>query len=312
MVDPHPRGLLQSIPRLQRLAVFDAAARLGSFTAAATELGMTQPAVTRHIKELERDLGVTLFIRSANRSELSESGWVFRHAVEESFAVLERSIAELVATPTEFVLATHPGLAQHWLVQRIDRLQATLGDVDLRLWIFDREAELVPSGFDAAIRVGDGSWNGLSSKLLFPEVVTPVASAEFAALHNLNAQSSAADVFGAPLLHMDHGDRPWMSWVAWLDRFDIKLPRRATRVLYNNYPVVLQEALAGRGIALGWSHLVEELFESGLLVPVGPTVEVEGIGYYLCWPNSRPHGVIPLLTEWLVAEFAETKERSAT
>lgn len=303
MVKSRPRPLLQSIPRLQRLAVFDAAARLGSFTAAAAELGMTQPAVTRHIKELERDLGLTLFLRSANRSELSDLGWAFRHAVEESFAVLERSITDLVAAPTEFVLATHPGLAQHWLVPRIDRLQATLGDVDLRLWIFDRESELVSSGFDAAIRVGDGSWNGLSSRLLFPEVVTPVASAEFAALHNLHAQSSAADVFAAPLLHMDHGDRPWMSWVAWLDWFDIELPRRATRVLYNNYPVVIQEALAGRGVALGWSHLVDEQLASGLLVPVGPTVEVEGIGYYLCWPNSRPQGVIPLLTEWLVAEF---------
>ncbi len=305
MTKQRPRKLLQSIPRLQRLAVFDAAARLGSFTAAAAELGMTQPAVTRHIKELERDLGVTLFLRSANRSELSELGWAFRHAVEESFAVLERSITDLVATPTEFVLATHPGLAQHWLVPRIDRLQATLGDVDLRLWIFDRDAELVPSGFDAAIRVGDGSWSGISSRLLFPEVVTPVASPEFAAQHQLNAQSSASDVFAAPLLHMDHGDRPWMSWGAWLDWFDIELPRRATRVLYNNYPVVIQEALAGRGVALGWSHLVDELLESGLLVPVGPTVEVEGIGYYLCWPNSRPHGVVPLLTDWLVAEFGE-------
>lgn len=311
MADPKPRALLRTVPRLQRLAVFDAAARLGSFTAAAAELGITQPAVTRHIKELERDLGIRLFNRSANRSELTEDGWSLRHLVEDSFSILERGLADLIESDDELVLAMHPGVAQHWLVPRIDRLQAALGDTDLRLWIFDREAELATGDFDAAIRVGDGAWAGYTSQLLFDEIVAPVASPDFAARHGLTKESSAAEVFDAPLLHMDSGDRPWTSWGTWLARFDIELPRRPRRVVYDNYPMVVQEAMAGRGVALGWRYVVDDLLERELLAIVGPEVTSTERGYYLCWPTARPNTKVRVLADWLAAEFAGSSAHGA-
>ena len=62
-----------------------------------------------------------------------------------------------------------------------------------------------------------------------------------------------------PLVHMDDGDRPWMTWPHWLGEFGLPFPPQPGRVLFQNYPMVLQQALAGRGVALGWRPLIDDL-----------------------------------------------------
>ena len=90
-----PRPLIATVGRLQRLAVFDAAARAGSFSAAGRALGLAQPAVTRQIQSLERSLGIELFVRHTNRSTLSTAGETLAAAVESAFTVLEHTIADI-------------------------------------------------------------------------------------------------------------------------------------------------------------------------------------------------------------------------
>lgn len=292
------REHLHRVDRLQRLAVFEAAARLGSFTAAGRELGMTQPAVTRHVRSLERSLGTELFVRTANRSELSEIGQRLRHHVGAGFDVIEAGLAELAEHAGNFVLAAHPGIAQQWLVPRIDGLRAALGDLELRLWLFDRDAEIAGGGFDAAIRVGTGEFAGQSSTLLFPEVVVPVATPVLAERHGLTPHSSADDVYRAPFVHMDDGDRPWMTWADWLAEFGISLRRQPGRVLFNSYPMVVQTALAGSGVALGWRPLIDDLLQGGALVVVGPEVRSRR-GYYITWPEGEPPPSVRSLIDWM-------------
>ncbi|MEO6651323.1 MAG: LysR substrate-binding domain-containing protein [Ilumatobacteraceae bacterium] len=295
------RALLRQVDRLQRLAVFEAAARLGSFTRAGGELGMTQPAVTRQVRSLERSLGVELFNRSANRSELTEIGRRFREHVAAGFDMIETGLAELADHTGEFVLAAHPGIAQSWLVPHIDQIKDVLGDLELRLWLFDRDGELADGRFDAAIRVGDGTFPGVDSMLLFPEVVVPIASPGLAEQYGLDGASTAADVYTAPFIHMDDGDRPWMTWSGWLDQFGIQLRRQPGRVLFHNYPMVLQRALLGYGVALGWRPLVDEYVERGALVVVGPEVKSTR-GYYVTWPSGPPSSAVQALVDWLTAE----------
>lgn len=292
------RSLLRRVDRIQRLAVFDAAARLGSFTAAARELSMTQPAVTRQIRSLERSLGAELFQRTPNRSELTDAGRRLHGHVSAGFDVIEAGLAELAEHAGTFVLAAHPGIAQQWIVPRLDGLHDALGELELRLWLFDRDAELAGGGFDAAVRVGTGDFPGQSSHLLFHERVVPVASPTFAAEYGLTAASTAHDVYRAPFVHMDDGDRPWMTWADWLDHFGITLTRRPGRVLFNNYPMVLQQALAGRGIALGWRPLIDELVDGDALVVVGPEVRSTR-GYYVTWRTGEPDAGVQALIEWL-------------
>lgn len=292
------RDIVQRVDRLQRLAVFEAAARLGSFTAAANELGMTQPAVTRQIHSLERSLGAELFTRSSNRSTLTEVGQRLASHVGSGFDVIENGLAELADHAGNFVLAAHPGIAQMLIVPRLDELKSALGDVDLRLWLFDRDVELDEGGFDAALRVGSGDFPGLDSQLLFPEVVVPIASPAVADQYGLSATSTAADVYGAPFVHMDDGGRPWMSWESWLANFDITLRRTPGRVLFNNYPMVLQRAVLGYGVALGWHPLIDEYVERGALVVVGPEV-TSSRGYYVTWPAGPPTAAVQALIDWI-------------
>ncbi len=304
------RPVLAQVDRLQRLAVFDAAARLGSFSAAAAELGMTQPAVTRQIRALERSLGVELFARSANRSALTDVGTRLHGHVVAGFDVIENGLAELAEFAGTFVLAAHPGIAQQWLLPRLDGLSEALADLDVRLWLFDRDAEIADGGFDAAIRVGTGDFPGLDQHLLFPESVVPVASPAFAEDWGLDATSSADDVYQAPFVHMDDGHHPWMTWSDWLAEFGIALRRSPGRVLFHNYPMVLQQALAGRGIALGWRHLIDELIAGDALTVVGPEVTSRR-GYYVTWPEGVTSEAVRALIDWLDAQVAEPGEAGA-
>ncbi len=301
------REVVARVGRLHRLAVFEAAARLGSFSAAAAELGMTQPAVTRQIRTLERALGAELFVRTANRSAPSELGRRLLDHVTAGFDVIEAGLGELADHAGTFVLAAHPGVAQQWLVPRVDGLTATIGDRELRWWLFDRDDEIAGGGFDAAIRVGTGEFPGQRCHVLFAESVVPVASPSFASEWGLTAASSAADVYRAPFVHMDDGDHPWMTWADWLDHFGITLRRQPGRVLFHNYPMVLQQALAGRGIALGWRSLIDDLLEGDALVVVGPEVRSHR-SYYLTWPDGEPSAEVAALREWLDAEIAAQTE----
>lgn len=292
------RPIVRQVDRLQRLAVFEAAARLGSFTGAGAELGMTQPAVTRQIRALERSLGTVLFTRTANRSELTDVGRRLRERVAAGFDTIEAGLADLADHPGTFVLAAHPGIVQMWLVPRLEEVQSAIGDLDLRLWLFERDDELIGWPYDAAIRVGTGDFPGCRSRLLFPETVVPVATPAFAAEHGLSATSTAHDVYAVPFVHMDDGDRPWMTWSGWLAEFGIPLRRQPGRVLFHNYPMVLQQALLGRGVALGWRPLIDEYVDGGTLAIVGPEVR-SALGYYVTWPDGPQVDAVDALVAWL-------------
>ncbi len=303
--DPVTRPAVSRIDRLQRLAVFEAAARLGSFSAAGRELGLAQPAVTRHIQALERSIGLDLFERQSNRSALSAAGVTFAASVDAAFTTLEVALHELTSGDGVFVLAMPPGFAQQLVVPHLDALQRALGDRDLRLWLYDREHELAGGHFDAAVRVASSAWKGFESITLFPEAVMPVATPMLATRLRLAEFGPAAALLDAPLLHMDAADRPWMSWTDWFAEFDLALPPGLRRVEFNNYPTVLQQALAGRGVALGWSGLVDELVDDGLLQVVGPTVTTDR-NYSLNWPTRRSGSAMDAVRNCMIAIATRT------
>jgi DNA-binding transcriptional LysR family regulator len=101
---------------------------------------------------------------------------------------------------------------------------------------------------------------------------------------------------------MDDGHQPWMTWSDWLAAFGITLRRAPGRILFHNYPMVLQQALVGRGVALGWRWLIDELVEGEALVVVGPEVR-SSQGYYLTWPVGDPSEAVTALAAWLDAEL---------
>lgn len=280
------RYLVRRVPQLHRLAVFDAVASAGDFTSAARELQISQPAVSRHMAALARELGVELFERQGRSLVLTSRGRNLAKAVESAFAALERSLAEFDEQPDAFVLAVQPAMATTWVVPLLDQLEMAAG-AEIRLRIFERRAELDSSEWDMAIMPGTGTWAGWESTMLFREAVRPFAAPNLAVALGLGPDTSPAELATKNLLHIDDVGRPNMTWREWFAEAGDAVTPAKPRLVYNAYPTVIQEAIAGNGIALGWQHLLGDMVERGLLVPVGPIVHRRHGGHHACWSIGR-------------------------
>lgn len=293
----HP--LVSRLGRLQQLAVFEAAARRGSLTAAGAELGMTQPAVTRHVRALEAAVGAPLFDRSPNRVQLNQAGATLLHAIQTGFSTIDAGIDVIQGQVPAFVLAANPGIAQQWLVPRLDEIQTMFAPNDVHLRLFDRDAEADGGPFDIALHIGATTPSGTTSRDLLDEIVVPVAAPGYAEQHGLDGSTDPAELAHYDLLHLDPRDRAWMSWADWFDQHAGATPLRAPKVVFNNYALVLQNALAGRGIALGWRALLGDLVDGGLLCEVGPETTSKRSTYRLIWPASTSIAQVDVFEEWL-------------
>jgi len=303
------KNLRQRVANANALVVFESAARLNSFTRAAEELGISQPAVTRHVRAVETMAGRVLFQRAHNRLSLTPEGRRLWQSVSRGFADMAETLEALRSEQARrrLVLATHAGFAQQWLMPRFSDLCALLGDFDVRLMISDSDRDLDRGDFDLAVRVGAGRWAHQHAARLVPEIVFPVVSPGFlAARPELQAATPAA-LLAAPLLHMDEGDKPWLTWRDWFRAQGVGAAPPRPDVIYNNYPLVLQEALAGKGVALAWRPLTDAAVAQGGLIPVGPRVETAEMGYYLAWPDREPgRRLVPALKDWFAAKFRDS------
>ncbi len=293
------------LPPLQSLVFFESAARLLSFTAAAQELGTTQPAVSHRIAWLEEDLGAPLFKRQHRGVSLTAEGVRLFEAVHESLAVIGDASAEIRARRSHPVLSvtTDFGFAAYWLMPRLPTLRALVPDLDVRIVTSQTEIDLRGESVDVGIAFGTGHWSGCEAEALFPERVIPVCSPAFRDKQGLDGTPVALQTL--PLLHLE---RPplarWLSWDDWFSRHGLPARHGGHDLSFNNYPLVIQAALAGQGIALGWSPLVDDLLDSGQLVAAaGPALRTER-GYFLVLPrNARLTGALAVFRRWIVDEW---------
>ena len=282
------------------MAVFECAARCGSFTAAAGELGMTQSAVSRQIDAFERAIGRQLFTRSANRVALNPSGELLLAAVQRGFDTIDQALDTITDASPTLLLAANPGFAQQWLVPYLDQLQTVLADMDLRMRLFDRDAELTSDAFDAAIHLAPTATAPHGSRLLFDERVLPVASPDLADAAGLDEHTPPHQLFEVDKLHLDPRDRRWMNWNTWFAAHDLQWTATQARLSYNNYALVLNDAAAGRGVALAWRGLVDPILATGALVPVGPEVHRPDVAYQVIPGPDTPPGAIDQIADWLL------------
>ena len=301
------RQLLRRVPQLHRLAGFNAVASAGNFTAAARDLQISQPAVSRHMAALADELGVELFERSGRSFTLTTRGRTLADAVESAFSGLERTLGEFDDQPDAFVFAVQPAMATTWVVPLLDQLEAAAG-AEIRLRIFERSAELDASEWDMAIVPGTGNWAGWESTMLFREAVRPFAAPSLATALGLGPDTPPAELVTNNLLHIDDDGRPNMTWKEWFAEAGDALTPTKPRLVYNAYPTVIQEALAGNGIALGWQHLLSDMVERGLLVPVGPIVQRRHGGHHVCWRVGRADNRHRAVLDQLQSEIVGSSE----
>jgi len=302
------KGVKYSLPSLNALAAFEAAGRLGGFTRAAEEMRISQPAVTRHIRGLETDLDVVLFEREHNKVRLTDDGMRLWYAVNRGFSDIGEVVRSLKQDREQPPLgfATHAGFGQQWLMPRLASLKEALGGRAINLSIIDGDRELNLGRFDCAIRHGRGRWPGQQAIRLLPEVVVPIVSPRYLEEHPALVDASAADLLTSSLIHMDEGDKPWMTWSTWFRHCGLRLAVRYPTIRFNHYPMVIQEVLSSHGIGLGWRPLIDGMLASGTLIAIGPEVVDRESGWWLCWPQEGDDPDRDRTLAWFQREFTVT------
>jgi len=295
------------MPSLKALTAFETTVRLGSMTAAARELGSTQPAVSQRIRTLEDQLGVPLFDRSTRRMRLTRDGEAFHEEIagplQRIHGAARRLQSRAHARHREVAIAANFGFSHRWLLARLPRLESAFPGTHFEIFPVDRDDAREMTSADLAIRFGAFAELRTDEWPLIPESVSPVCSPDFRARLALGDELAADDLQRTPLLHMDQHEPRWMDWREWSERTGLDVPVRSTRFNYNNYPLLLSAATEGRGLALGWAGLVESMIREGTLVALGPTVRREDRGYILAarHPGSA---ILSPIVDWFRRETA--------
>lgn len=297
------------LPPLQSLAFFEAAARHLNFTAAASELGATQPAVSHRVREVEDHLGVALFRRLHRGVALTDEGATLFEAVRESLGAIRIAAAEIRARRDRNVLAlvTDFGFAAHWIMPRLPRLREAMPGLELRITTTQHAFDLRGEAADFAIQFGSGHWNGCDAELLFSELAVPVCSPAFLAAHG--PISDATDLVRLPLLHLEAVEPArWVCWDDWLEAQALGRLRTGRDLQFNDYSFVIQAAMAGQGIALGWRPLVDDLLANGLLKIAIDRPISTARGYFLVSPLPfMPTRFQAAFRDWLLDECRREK-----
>jgi len=289
---------------LHELAVFEAAARAAGFSAAGRDLGMTQSAVSHHVAHLERALGATLFRRIWRGVTLTDAGAALYEAVRHGFSTIDAAVDAIRAEGRRphLTVVTDFGFAAFWLLPRLDALKAIIGGRDVHIVTTQSSADVDLATGDAAIAFGAGVRPGFVATRLVDEEVVPVAGLSFQARQPLPALTAT------PLLHLDMpGAGRWLNWADYFAAQGWGAPAPAGGIVFNNYPLLIQAAIAGQGLALGWRPLVDELIARALVLPVGPSVTVGSRGYDLIVDQARARDPATLeqFRRWLLAEFKQ-------
>ena len=287
------------------LVEFEAVARLSSFTLAATELGVTQAAVSRQIRFLEQTLSVRLFHRMHRSIALTKEGKALYLVVAESMQKIAGVFDRLStgAEQQELVLASTAPFAQFRLMPRLPNLKHLDPPLQLRLTTQMFTADLRHVEVDVAVRYGDGKWGDGTSTLLFDEEVFPVCSPAF--LEENETPESLRDLAALPLIDSDSTYEGWMGWESWF-RSVGHPPSKLNYVLRCSlYTDAVQAARYGQGVALGWSRMVHDLLANGELVRLTEASCKPSDAYFVIVPHGRSiTPVVTQLIDWLRGDVA--------
>ncbi|UGQ46423.1 LysR substrate-binding domain-containing protein [Massilia endophytica] len=300
---------LLTLPPLDALRGFVAAARRMSITAAAEDLCLTQSAVSRQIQQLEERLGTPLFVRARRSIVLTDAGaQLFELASPWMDQLAELSDNLRHDTKLRPVTITASiGVAALWILPRLGAFQAEHPHIDIRVAASNRLTDLKRDGVDLAIRYCPAALAPEGSLHLFDEEIVPVASKAVAR----HAFSDPGALLEHVLLDLDERSRPWLHWAQWLKAYGIRAKPKGY-LHFNQYDQVIQAAIEGNGVALGRLALVLPMLKDGRLVADMPQRRrADDYGYWLIQATEHPRREVALFRDWVRAQVERTSKELA-
>ncbi|MDN0085691.1 LysR substrate-binding domain-containing protein [Crenobacter sp. SG2305] len=294
---------LRHLPPLETLIVFEAVVRCGSFTRAATELFVTQSAVSKQIRTLEDSLKVALFERRPRGIELTAAGTKLYAEVSTQLEALLRTVTSLRAGRggnTITVACTH-AVAQYWLFPRLVEFSRNHPGITVNIHAGNDIGETNVAEHDFGILYGGGQWTSLTATPLFPEVVYPVCSRTLPVpeVHTVEELSQL------PLIQLDASAWNCLDWRDWFHHFEFDYTPPAGATTFNQVTLALNAVLQGMGIGLGWEFMVQELVDKGELARVGPFAFTTGQADYLVHARHKSlSAAAECFRDWLVQSVA--------
>lgn len=290
---------------MNTLLAFEASVRCGSFAGAARELNVTPAAVSRMVARLEDHLGTRLLHRSATGNRPSESGGVLFEGVSKGFRGIEAALVEIEARKRgsrHVTLSVSTAFTTHWLMPRMGRFQAALPEVDLNFRLLPGPLGGPVDEVDLGMRF-DAFGADHEVTFLAPEIVLPVCSAEYARAAGGGAAAAGAAkvaraartaVIGLSGVRHDLSDLVEAAGGA----------GTAHSLAFSDYAIVVQAALLGQGVALGWLNVVAHWLSVGALVPAAPRIRVTGRPCQLVRSRSKPaRPAVAAVRDWIAAEM---------
>lgn len=289
--------LSRSLPPLDLLVPFEAAARLGSFTSAAKELNVTQSAVSQRVRSLEAHLDVALFVRKHRKIVLTSQGRDLLAGTTFALQHLSAATSRLQHGEQEqhVRLSADLSITDMWVMPRLRRFHTAHPSITIDLLSSDVKEDCL--GSDVAILHGDAEWPGFVAKPLFSDDVFPVCAPEYLFRH---AISEPADLLTADLIDLDYQRWNWMNWTIWLTETGLDSSNSRRAFQSNSYPAIIDAARGGWGVALGWKDFVDADLRSGTLVrPLTKAVRTR-FGYAVLLKNAPSASpAAKLLRDWL-------------
>lgn len=291
---------MRGYPALSQIAAFDAAARHLSFSRAATELNVQQPAVSRQIAALEADLGHLLFQRSKPRLRLTPEGEMLATAVTDGLGAIRRTIDALRGQKRRDVLVVNAaiGFTSFFLLPRLGEFQSAHPDIRVEVVTRDQNPDYDPTACDIVVTFGEAPPPGTESRPIFgEELVAVCAPGRIPAGRHLGPEELVRE----RLLHMSSGAHA-SDWDRFLAGTGLSPPEPQPIDRLFSYMVYLRAIQNGQGIGLGWRHLVDDLLASGALVQISDRIVVTPRAYHCSiLPHSEMRANARIFLNWIGA-----------
>lgn len=292
---------MRRIPPLNGLRAFEATARHLSFTKAADELCVTQGAVSRHVKNLEEYLGVTLIQRNTRHLSLTDAGTTMLSGLTMAFNTIASTTATVTKQRKDFNLLVSSSFAMLWLIPRLQRFEEDAANPHVRITTRGGMIDFDRDNFDAGIIYGDGQWPGVEAELVLREHLVPVCSQ--ALLKGDHPLTRIENLKHHTLLHPSTDHRDWRTWLQAREISDVD-PDEG--LAFETMDAALRAASSGHGIAISDLSLIQDELKTQWLLQPFPESFYSGRGYYLVY--QRQHAEQPQFARfrhWLLEELEQ-------
>lgn len=285
------------LPSLNGLRVFEVAARRQGFTRAAAELGLTQGAVSYQIRQLEEDLGFTLFRREHRSVTLTEAGRRLLPVLQRGFEEIAATVDALRAEETgQITIAVSTYFASRWLLPRMARFMGEHPEIGIRLVHLPGVYREGMAEADIGVRWGLGAWSDGTVEALFDSPLTPVCSPLL-----VRDGVGPADLRQHPCLH---DDATQAAWLGWLKLAGVEGPEVAHGPVIADPNVRMQAAIDGQGFALADALIADEIAAGRLVAPF--EVRLGGHGYHLIHgPGGLQRPAVAAFRDWILDEASD-------